>query len=144
MTDYQQAVYEHMATAPEALREYVCWRLKSSEDWEDELGEGRAWVLGECPIHSCGFTWVVSPEKKPFWSFIANKEWQDAMATYFWQSRQQPTEQTMQQLNELEIGDTFSYGTGTWKIVAVANGKAMCERMPDVITLPLTQIVPTE
>jgi hypothetical protein len=77
MTRYQKAVSDHMATAPQELRDYVCGRLKESIYWEK----------GTCPINFCGFNWEHSKEAVPFWNSVKLKGWKEAMDTKFWKSR---------------------------------------------------------
>lgn len=132
MTDYQKAVQDHMATAPVELREYVCAKM-TNDSW---------WYKGGNPICTCGFEWRESKEGVEFWSAIDVKKWPKAMATDFWQSREEQDPLTL--ISEMEIGQVFTFGTGRWKIVSVENGQAQCERLPDIITLPITQQVPAE
>jgi len=82
MTDYQVAVAEHMATAPEDLAEYVRGRLTESVVWR----------RFHSPILSCGFDKKESVEGRLFWCFVALKDWEAAMATKFWRSRTAPPE----------------------------------------------------
>lgn len=144
MTDYQKSVAEHMAAAPVELKEYVCGRLKENSYFEED----------DSPISNCGFVWRDSKEGRYFWGAISRKQWQDAISTEFWQSRTQqnfqpqqypqPQQDALTPISEMEIGQVFAFGTGRWKIVSVENGQAQCERLPDVITLPITQQVPAE
>jgi hypothetical protein len=77
ITPYQQAVSDHMATAPQELRDYVCGKLVESDDWME----------GDNPIYFCMFTWGLSKEGENFWDGIERKDWIFAMATEFWKSR---------------------------------------------------------
>ena len=77
MTEYQKTVVEHMATAPQELREYVCGRL-TNDSW---------WTEGYDPIIYVNFVWDKSEEGIGFWVAISSKRWDVAMATDFWQSR---------------------------------------------------------
>jgi hypothetical protein len=79
MTRYQKAVSDHMETAPQELRDYVCGRLVKSDDW----------VQGNNPIIDCEFLLRTSKEGLFFWAGIANKDWQEAMDTDFWESREE-------------------------------------------------------
>ena len=74
MTEYQKAVYEHMATAPQELAEYVLGRLVSSDVWTE----------GQDPILAYGFYWATSIEGFLFWRSVNAKDWEYAMATDFW------------------------------------------------------------
>lgn len=81
ITKYQVAVAEHMADAPQVLKEYVCVRLQ----------ENSYWILGINPIAYRDFDWRESKEGFVFWECVYRKEWQDAMNTEFWKSHtQQP------------------------------------------------------
>ena len=91
MTDYQKAVAEHMATAPQELAEYVRGRLVSSDDWRE----------GYKPIQCCGFDWHASVEGYSFWIHVDMKNWPKAMATDFWRSRTASSEAT-----SIEFGNT--------------------------------------
>lgn len=77
MTDYQKAVFSHMATSPEELGVYVRERLTKSKQWVEE----------DNPISRCGFDWYESKEGVDFWNYVSCKLWDDAMDTEFWQSR---------------------------------------------------------
>ena len=99
MTEYQKAVAEHMADAPEELRDYVCERLVESHKW----------MGGRNPIRICGFAWRDSKEGYYFWVGIYYKDWQEAMDTDFWQSRQQPTEQVTEQPEEYDFVNPKHY-----------------------------------
>lgn len=81
MNEYQKSVADHMATAPVELREYVCARMTNDSWW---------YIMGGNPISNCGFEWRESKEGFEFWSQISLEKWQDAIATDFWLSRQQP------------------------------------------------------
>lgn len=85
MTDYQEAVARHMKNAPVELREYVCGILNEN-DW---------WTEGDGPIDKCGFFWEDSEEGYEFWNAVDDKRWQDAMATDFWQNRNNEQTKTM-------------------------------------------------
>lgn len=86
MTEYQKAVAEHMATAPQPLAEYVRGRLKESDDWRNR----------DSPVFACGFGWLDSIEGEGFWACVNTQRWQEAMATDFWRSRTAPSEATTQ------------------------------------------------
>ena len=131
--DYKKAVQDHMATAPVELREYVCRRL-INDIWWKQYGN---------PVVDCGFDWVETKEGYIFWDYVYLKQWQEAMDSDFWQSREEE-EDPLTPISEMEIGQVFTFDTGRWKIVSVENGQAQCERLPDVITLPITQRVPAE
>ena len=75
MTDYQMAVREHMKYAPQALRDYICERLKKSLV---------KWQKGRNPILYCDFNWCESEEGAGFWNAVDVQKWQNAMATDFW------------------------------------------------------------
>lgn len=73
---YQEALAEHMETAPEELKQYVCEMLTDDNSWADD----------DNPIDYCGFSWDESVEGDEFWTAISRKKWQNAIATEFWQS----------------------------------------------------------
>ena len=79
LTPYQQSVADHMKDAPQALRDYVCGRLKDSSWWEE----------GRNPIYYCGFGWITSKEGAGFWYSVYYMDWENAMATDFWQPYRQ-------------------------------------------------------
>ena len=82
MTEYQKAVYEHIATAPQELAEYVRGRLISSDYW----------IYNQNPILVCDFAWCESIEGDEFWNAINDRKWPKAMATDFWQKHTAPSE----------------------------------------------------
>ena len=82
MSDYQVAVAEHMATAPQPLAEYVRGRLVSSITWRED----------QSPINLCEFSWVSSEEGDEFWVLVDVKRWERAMATDFWKKHTAPSE----------------------------------------------------
>jgi len=81
LTQYQQAVKDHIAEAPEELREYVWGRLN---DVDAENAEEMRWKKGIDPIFNCGFDWGESKEGGEFWASIGYKKWKKAMKTDFW------------------------------------------------------------
>jgi hypothetical protein len=81
LTQYQQAVKDHIAEAPEELREYVWERLK---DIDMEWASMARWEVGQDPIYKCGFKWSETKERARFWNNVANKKWKKAMQTDFW------------------------------------------------------------
>jgi len=85
MTEYQRAVADHMADAPEELRDYVRGRLKDSVEY----------LYRSSPMLYCGFSWSFSKEDEDFWKAIHEKRWTRAMDTDFWKSRQKakPTQE---------------------------------------------------
>jgi hypothetical protein len=93
LTPYQEAVKDHIAEAPEELREYVWERLN---DVDAENVDEMRWEKGKNPIISCGFEWDESKEGEEFWDRVAYKEWNYAMQTDFWKQhtgeKEKPTE----------------------------------------------------
>jgi hypothetical protein len=93
LTQYQQAVKDHIAEAPEELREYVWDRLK---DVDAKNVDEMRWEKGRNPIISCGFEWDESKEGEEFWDRVAYKEWNYAIQTDFWKQhtgeKEKPTE----------------------------------------------------
>ena len=83
MTEYQKAVYEHMATAPQELAEYVLGRLP-----EGEL------TSSNNPFGCFYIAWQYTSEGYDFWRSVNAKDWEYAMATKFWRSRTAPSEAT--------------------------------------------------
>jgi hypothetical protein len=81
LTPYQEAVKDHMAEAPEELKEYVWQRLK---DIDMEWASMARWEVGQDPIYKCGFKWSETKEGEEFWDRVAYKEWNYAMQTDFW------------------------------------------------------------
>jgi len=81
LTPYQEALSEHIAEAPEELREYIWERLN---DVDAENAEEMRWKKGIDPIFNCGFDWDESKEGGEFWASIAYKKWKKAMKTDFW------------------------------------------------------------
>jgi hypothetical protein len=93
LTPYQEAVKDHIAEAPEELREYVWERLK---DVDAKNVDEMRWEKGRNPIISCGFEWDESKEGEEFWDRVAYKEWNYAIQTDFWKQhtgeKEKPTE----------------------------------------------------
>jgi hypothetical protein len=99
MSDYQVAVAEHMATAPQPLAEYVRGRLVSSDSW----------IEGYKPIQCCGFDWHGSVEGYSFWIHVDMKNWPKAMATDFWRSRTAPSEAPTIEFEKPEHPEEYDY-----------------------------------
>jgi len=76
LTPYQQAVKDHIAEAPEELREYVWGRLNDAK-----LNDYN--INGNC-IYYCGFDWTESKEGFDFWTRVARKDWHYVIQTDFW------------------------------------------------------------
>ena len=81
LTPYQQAVKDHIAEAPEELREYVWQRLK---DIDAERANIVPWKVGRSAIAGCGFEWTKSEEGQEFWECVSLNLWGKAMQTDFW------------------------------------------------------------
>lgn len=96
MTDYQKAVAEHMATAPEDLNRYVCERLKEKEGYKKGWHPISAWV-----IDSLG---SISSEERIFWHQVSEKNWKLALWSGFWQWHTQ-----QQGPDEPSVEDVFSF-----------------------------------
>ena len=88
LTPYQQAVKDHIAEAPEELREYVWGRLNDAK-----LNDYN--INGNC-IYYCGFDWTESKEGFDFWTRVARKDWHYVIQTDFWKQhtgeKEKPTE----------------------------------------------------
>jgi len=76
LTPYQEAVKDHIAEAPEELREYVWGRLNDAK-----LNDYN--INGNC-IYYCGFDWTESKEGFDFWTRVARKDWHYVIQTDFW------------------------------------------------------------
>jgi hypothetical protein len=96
LTPYQQSVKDHIAEAPEELREYVWERLK---DVDAKNVDEMRWEKGRNPIISCGFEWDESKEGEEFWDRVAYKEWNYAIQTDFWKQHTGEKEKPTQLLN---------------------------------------------
>jgi hypothetical protein len=81
LTQYQQAVKDHIAEAPEELREYVWRRLKNIDAEKSNI---LCWNVGANPIYNCGFQWHESKEDENFWDMVSHEKWKEAMQTDFW------------------------------------------------------------
>jgi hypothetical protein len=76
LTPYQEAVKDHIAEAPEELREYVWGRLNDAKLNDYNINDN-------C-IYYCGFDWTESKEGFDFWTRVARKDWHYVIQTDFW------------------------------------------------------------
>ena len=83
MTEYQKAVYEHIATAPQELAEYVRERLPEGELTSSNNPFGYFYIA-----------WQYTSEGYDFWRSINSKDWSQAMATDFWKKHTAKAEAT--------------------------------------------------
>lgn len=87
---YQEALAEHMETAPEQLREYVIGKLRDGDGWKGDKGNLKTY---------CCFPWGKSKEGTDFWDAISLKIWKDALDTNFWKSYKKSQFKVSTQIN---------------------------------------------
>lgn len=94
MTDYQKAVAEHMATAPQELAEYVRGRLLEGELTSTNNPFGYFYIA-----------WQYTSEGYDFWRDVNAKDWESAMSTDFWKGYT-ATKEAPSEAPSIESGNT--------------------------------------